>query len=645
MKGAKLAQVKVQKFGSKLSGMVMPNIGVFIGWGLLAALFIDNGWWPNEKLAVLVDPIMKYLIPILIGYTAGYNIHGRRGGVIGAFATIGVVIGSEVPMLVGGMVMGSLAGWIIKIVDNKFRDKVKAGLEMLFDNFTIGIIGVILCILGYLGAAPVMDAILDFLEYGVAFMMEHYLLPLVAIFVQPAQILFLNNAVNHGILVPLGIQQAATEGVSPLFLVEANGGYWVGFVLAVALYSRGQIRNSAFGATAIEFLGGIAETCFPFCLMKPITIIGPICGNIFALLVLSIFGGGTVGPPSPGSVIMLYLMTPKDYIVINTVVYFGALLVSFFVTGLILKFSNKDVYRIEESKKAKNDAGNLKVEGHITNLSKVIFACDAGMGSSAMGCSLLRKKLMKAGLEPEVDHVAVANIPEDADLVVTNSNLADRAKNITKGKIPIIEIQNFMDDKEYNRIVSEIQRLCDEEKNIQSEKPKNANEAKKDDKELKDTNNKELEKNENKSQDSKPVFTKENIVIGADVKDKREAIDLCADILIDNDYVTEDYREDMHKRDADASVYVGNNVAMPHGLSSSKKNIKHSGICIVQCKDKVVFDGNDVTILIGVAGDGEDHVDILGKIGQIMCIEENIAKLNEAKTVDEIYELFNGVLD
>ena len=254
----------------------MPNIGVFIGWGILSALFIPTGWCPNEYLNELVSPVLTYLLPVLIGYTAGYNVHQRRGGVIGAFATMGMVVGSDVTMLVGGMIMGPLAAWLLKKFDKAIEGKVKTGLEMLVDNFALGLIGVLLCVLGYAVAAPMMTGIQNVLASGVNFMTDHNMLPLTALFVQPAQVLFLNNAINHGILVPLGVQQAAEAGKSVLFLIEANGAYWVGLVAAFAVFGSGVAKNSAPGAVIIQFFGGIAETCFPYCLMMPQTILGPI---------------------------------------------------------------------------------------------------------------------------------------------------------------------------------------------------------------------------------------------------------------------------------------------------------------------------------------------------------------------------------
>lgn len=609
----KQLQAKVQKFGATLSAMVMPNIGVFIGWGILTALFIPAGWRPNAYLNELVGPILKYLLPALIGYTAGYNVHQRRGGVIGAFATMGMVIGSEVTMLVGGMIMGPLAAWILKKFDRAIEGKVKTGLEMLVDNFALGLIGVLLCVLGYAVAAPTMTAIQNVLASGVNFMTDRNLLPLTALFVQPAQVLFLNNAINHGILVPLGVQQAAEAGKSVLFLIEANGAYWVGLVAAFAVFGSGVAKKSAPGAVIIQFFGGIAETCFPYCLMMPQTILGPIAGNIFSIFVLTNFGGGAVGPPSPGSVFAFYMMTPKSCMLVNTVAYFGSLAVSFAVTGFIIKLSDKPQPEAALEGEAADTApaGSVSrqaladmASGSIRELNKVIFACDAGMGSSAMGVSILRTRLQKAGLSPSIAHVAVAEIPPDADVVVTNENLAQRALDTTGGKMPILTIRNFMDQKEYDRIVAQIRGLM-------------------------------------AGGDAIPLFDEQNIVLNASFADKREAISACADILIGRGYADESYRQDMFDRDEDVSVYIGNGVALPHGLASSKQSIRTSGICFIQVPKGVDFGGETAYLLVGVAGKGEEHVELLGKIATILCDEGNLNALQKATSRKEVLKILD----
>ncbi len=619
---SKAIQARVQKFGATLSAMVMPNVGVFIGWGILAALFIDTGWMPNAFWNVLVGPILTYLLPALIGYTAGSNVHGRRGGVIGAFATMGCVIGADVTMLVGGMIMGPLAAWILKKFDKAIEGKVKPGLEMMVDNFSLGLIGVALCMLAYAAVAPTMTAITNVLSAGVTYLTDHNLLLLTPFFVQPAQILFLNNAVNHGILVPLGLQQAAEVGKSVLFLIEANGAYWVGLVAAFAVFGKGMSKKSAPGAVAIQFFGGIAETCFPYCLSMPLTILGPIAGNIFSLFVLTTFDGGAIGPPSPGSVFAFYMMTPKDCMLVNTIAYFGSLVVSFLVTSVILKFSNQpDDSGMEADMLVSGNAGipaGPVVEGRLSRLNKVVFACDAGMGSSAMGVSILRTRLQKAALYPKIDHVAVAEIPDDADVVVTNVNLAERAKMTTQGRIPILTLSNFMDQGQYDNIVKQIKSMLDDNAGTpkaQAQAPKTT------------------------VRPAIPLFCEDNIILNASFKNKKEAIEACADIFIKGGYTDASYKTDMIKRDADVSVYMGNGVALPHGLSSSKKTIKNSGICFIQVPNGVDFDGETAYLVIGVAGRGEEHVDILGQVAQTLCDESNINALKKASTKKDVMKI------
>ena len=621
-------QAKVQKFGATLSAMVMPNVGVFIGWGVLAALFIDTGWMPNAFWNVLVGPTLKYLLPTLIGYTAGSNVYGRRGGVIGAFATMGCVIGSEVTMLVGGMIMGPIAAWLLKKFDKAVEGKVKPGLEMLVDNFSLGLIGVALCMLAYAGVAPAMTAITNVLSVGVKFLTDHNLLLLTPFFVQPAQILFLNNAVNHGILVPLGIQQTAELGKSVLFLIEANGAYWVGLVAAFAVFGKGMSKKSAPGAVIIQFFGGIAETCFPYCLSMPLTILGPIAGNVFALFILTTLDGGAIGPPSPGSVFAYYMMTPKACLVPNTIAYFGSMAVSFVVTSVILKFSNQPDDMMEEPADAAV-VGSADMEalpgqtGTLRKLDKVVFACDAGMGSSAMGVSILRTRLQKAAMYPKIEHAAVAEIPSDADVVVTNVNLAERASMMTNGKIPILTLSNFMDQGQYDRIVKQMKTMLEEGAAVPEAHVEKMAEIEAD-----------------VSKQDLPVFDEKNIVMNASFANKAEAIDACADILIGRGYADESYRQDMHKRDEEASVYLGEGVALPHGLAHSKKTIKNSGICFIQVPGGVDFDGEKAYLLFGVAGKGEEHLDLLGKIGTLLTADEAlIGKLKAAGSKEEVMKL------
>lgn len=607
-------RVRVQKFGTFLSSMVMPNIGIFIAWGLLTALFIPTGWMPNEELNNLVGPTLKYLMPILIGYTGGTMVHGRRGGAIGAAATMGVVIGADITMLVGGMIMGPLAAYIMKKVDALLEGKVKTGMEMLVDNFSLGIVGAILMVIGYLVIEPIFTVILSILTAGVMFIVENNLLPFVSIFVQPAQILFLNNAINHGIMIPIGIEQAATTGKSILFLVEANGGVWTGAVLAFALFGKGMAKKSAPAATLIMFFGGIAEVCFPYVLAKPKTILGPIAGNIAGLFTLSILNGGTVAAVSPGSFLALLAMTPKDCFFANIAGYFVALIVTCAVTGLFLIRDTAD-----ENEQLSNNTDissnkivpvteEIKSVTDLTTINKIIFACDAGMGSSVMGVSKMKTKLRKAMLDIDVEHSAVKDIPESADIIVTSAALEARVKDTIKKynkNIPVFAMSNLLNDKDYDIIIKQIK------------------------------NRKQIEE--------KPIFSVKNIQLNASFTDKWAAIKACGQILVDNGYVTPEYIDDMLSREKTATVYVGNNLAIPHGVANSEKHIITSGISFLQVPNGVKFGDDTAYILIGIAGKNGQHIQILGSVATIFSDIDNINKLKDTNDKQLIFDTLANI--
>ncbi|SHO51809.1 PTS mannitol transporter subunit IICB [Anaerocolumna xylanovorans] len=450
---------KVQSFGRALSSMVMPNIGAFIAWGLITALFIPTGWAPNEKLAELVGPMSTYLLPLLIAYTGGKNVAGVRGGVMGAIATMGVIVGADVPMFLGAMIMGPLAGYIIKKFDKLIEGKVIAGFEMLVNNFSIGILGGILALIGFLGISPVVAGLNTFMEAGVGFFVNHGILPLVSLFIEPAKILFLNNAVNHGILSPMGMQQASETGKSIFFLLEANPGPGLGILLAYCIAGKGNARSSAPGAIIIHFLGGIHEIYFPYILMNPILILAAMAGGASGVFTLSLFKAGLVGPASPGSIIAVLGMTAKDSylgVILSVVI---ACAVSCLVALPLLKAFGKeeDLEAAQKMmKEMKNASKGIVDTVAIKGVKNIVFACDAGMGSSAMGATILRKKLAAAGLDSiKVVHASVSSIPEDAQVVVTHEELRDRAAHSCPNA-RLVLIKNFMAAPEYDLLVEEL---------------------------------------------------------------------------------------------------------------------------------------------------------------------------------------------
>lgn len=448
----------VQRFGRFLSGMVMPNIAVFIAWGFITALFIPTGWMPNETLAQMVAPMQRFLLPTLIAYTGGKMVYDVRGGVLGASAAIGILAGTEDPMFIGAMIAGPLGGWLMKKVDGLFAGKIPAGFEMLVNNFSAGILGALLAVFGCLAIEPLCVGIKDVLVICVDFLVKRSLLPLTSLFVEPAKILFLNNAINHGVFTPLGMDQVAEAGKSIFFLIEANPGPGLGLLLAYSFFGKGAARSSAPSAVIIHFLGGIHEIYFPYVLMNPLTVLAVMAGGMSGVFINSIFNSGLVSAASPGSIIAILGMCAKDsYIgVILSVIVAAA--VSFVIAAFILKFSNKntDDNALEEASAAvssmKSEAKGAKPAGTV---SKIVFACDAGMGSSAMGATTLTKKLNAAGMKVTVEHFALDDVPKDTQVIVTHKSLVERAETRCPNAL-IFPITNFMGGKEYDEIVAQL---------------------------------------------------------------------------------------------------------------------------------------------------------------------------------------------
>lgn len=457
----------VQSVGKFLSGMVMPNIGAFITWGFITALFIATGWFPNEELATMVDPMLKYLLPLLIGYTGGKAVAGDRGSVIGAIATMGVVIGSDIPMLIGAMIMGPFAGWVIKKFDKLVDGKIPTGFEMLVNNFSIGIIGMIIAIIAFYGVGPTIVTVTSVLEAGVQFLVNKGLLPLLSIFIEPGKVLFLNNAINHGILGPIGMAESQSAGQSIMFLLESNPGPGLGILLAYWLLGKGNSKESAPGAVIIHFFGGIHEIYFPYILMNPMLILAAMAGGAAGVLTLSILGAGLVASPSPGSIFAILALAPKGGLLSVIAGVAVATVVSFLVAApLVKKAAVKEGNDLEEAKSQmksmKNKAKGIREEEVAEtkevnkDIRKIVFACDAGMGSSAMGASRFRNRIKDLDLGIEVINTSVDNIPSDAQVVVTHSNLVERVDK-DKLSIEVIAINNFLKDSNLDSLYS---RLC-----------------------------------------------------------------------------------------------------------------------------------------------------------------------------------------
>ncbi|AZZ61385.1 PTS mannitol transporter subunit IICBA [Oenococcus oeni] len=465
----KSLKTRVQKFGTSLSGMIMPNISSLVAWGLITAIFMAGGWIPNTHIATLITPMEIYLIPLLIAYVGGRMVDGERGAVVGAIAVMGVIVGSKIPMFLGAMIMGPLGGWCIKKFDSFFRDKVKTGFEMLYDNFSSGILGMILAIFGLFVVDPLVTAGNGFIATGVQWVINIHMLALANIFIEPAKVLFLNNAVGNGILVPLGIQQAASAGKSVLFLLEADPGPGLGILLAYMFFGKGMAQASASGSAIIQFFGGIHEIYFPYVLMKPMLILAAIAGGVTGTFTFTALGTGLKAAASPGSIIAVLLMTPKgNYLQILTGVFLAAL-VSFIVAAIILKsdksteptdvFAQKQAQMEQMKAESKGEgvpsaqAANESVKKY-EDVKKIIFACDAGMGSSAMGASILRDKAKKAGITNiPITNASISNLTDEQGLlIITQAELSDRALQKTPSAMHI-SVDNLLNSPKYDQVV------------------------------------------------------------------------------------------------------------------------------------------------------------------------------------------------
>ena len=622
----------VQKFGKFLSAIVMPNIGAFIAWGLITALFIEAGWLPNEQLASIQSPMLTYLLPVLIAYQGGKMVGGDRGAVMAAIATLGVICGTDAKMLIGGMLMGPFAGLVIKKFDQAVDGKIPAGFEMLVNNFSVGIIGMILAIFGYYVIGPVMAAVLAFLSGGVGFLIDHKLLPLVGIFIEPAKVLFLNNAINHGIFTPIGTEQALETGKSIMYMIEANPGPGLGVLTAYWLFSKDKTtKSSAPGAMIIHFFGGIHEIYFPYVLMNPIVLIAPICASVVAILFYSMMGAGLVGPSSPGSIFAFMAVSPKGEQITVLLGVLIAAIVSFLIASPIIKMSgakNLDEATSQMQSMKAQAKGTAAPSAPVNTgaipgvVKKIVFSCDAGMGSSAMGATKFRNRIKPLNLGITVINTSVDNVPADADIVVCQEVLQERAR-ASGPQAHIITIGNFLADPNLDALYKTLeQRANGGGATPAAAEPTPAPAA-------------ELAKPAKTD-----VIIKEGIKTGLPSVTKEEAIQAAGELLHQLGYVNESYIPAMQERERTVSTYMGLGVAIPHGTAEAKGEVKKTGIVMLQYPDGVSFGEEKAYLVFGIAGIGDEHLDLLAKIGGIIEEEAQLEKLKTVTSPEEVLAMF-----
>ncbi|KYK96658.1 PTS mannitol transporter subunit IIABC, partial [Aggregatibacter actinomycetemcomitans serotype d str. SA3733] len=474
---------------------------------------------------------------------------------------------------------------------------------------------------------PVVKSLTEVLAAGVEVLVDNNLLPLTSIFVEPAKILFLNNAINHGIFSPLGIQQSQEFGQSIFFLIEANPGPGLGVLLAYIFFGKGSAKQTAGGAAVIHFLGGIHEIYFPYVLMNPRLLLAVIAGGMSGVFTLTLFNAGLVSPASPGSIIAVLLMTPKASLVgvISSVVV--ACAVSFTLSAFFLKIQKEESTNLEEMQAASKamKSGNLN-QGVVTDykgLTKIYVSCDAGMGSSAMGASMLRKKVKDAGLPLDVTNVAINDLPEDARLVITHQDLTLRAKKQVPNAMHL-SLTNFLDNKFYDSLVQDLK-----EQLTAQPKPEAA-QAQEDVVEVNGT---------------KFTLTPEQIFLGLKADNKEDAIRFAGEQLVKAGFVEPSYVDAMFEREKLVSTYLGEGVAVPHGTIEAKDAVLKTGIVVCQYPEGVRFTGEEdgiAKLVVGIAAKNNEHIQVVSAITNALDSDEAIELLTTTNDVEKVLALLKA---
>jgi PTS system mannitol-specific IIC component len=638
-------RVHVQKFGTFLSNMIMPNIAAIIAWGLLTAFFIPVGWTPNEKIATMVDPGIYYVLPVLIAYTGGRMVYGVRGGVVGGFAVLGVIMATSSPvflgdgrtgspMFLGAMIMGPLTAYLMKHVDALWAGKIKPGFEMLVDNFSAGILGGIMAIAGMFVLAPPLLWVIDRLGEAVNWLVAHDVLPFTSVFIEPAKVLFLNNAINHGVLTPLGIQQAQESGKSVLFLLEANPAAGFGLLMAYSVFGKGMAKATAPGAAIIQFFGGIHEVYFPYVLMKPRLILAMIAGGMTQIFINVTFHSGLRAPAAPGSIFAVYAQTPPGSLLGVTLSVIGGFAVTFVIAALLLRMDKGDLEGQDDliaamgvmtSMKGKESAVTAAVIGGGATepsgpIHSIVFACDAGMGSSAMGASVLRRKIQGAGYsDVTVVNKAISNLDDSFGLVVTHQDLAARANERTPSAVHV-SVDNFMASPKYDEIVELLHRTNGTNGTSVADVPAEA-----------------------ESGGLGALLPESAIVLEGTARTRDDAITEAGQLLVASGAVEPAYVTSMHEREQSVSTFMGNSLAIPHGTNDAKASILASGLSFVRYSQGIDWKGKEAKFVVGVAGAGDEHLALLGKIAQVFLDPDKVAALEAATSSSDVAAVLDGV--
>lgn len=338
-----------------------------------------------------------------------------------------------------------------------------------------------------------------------------------------------------------------------MYMLETNPGPGLGVLLAYMFFCKDKTtKDSAPGAVIIHFLGGIHEIYFPYVLMNPLVIIAPILGNMAAIFWYTVTDCGLVGPASPGSIIA-YLMMAQGTDMLKVIA--GVLIaggVSFAAASPIVKMAEGKSLEEAQNEMAARKAeakGETAVPGTIKEASgvkKIIFACDAGMGSSAMGATKFRNRIKGNRPDITVTNTSVDNIPADCDIAVVQTVLAERAKK-SAPQAQLIAIGNFLADPALDALYVQL-TTGDEPAAPAGENT---------DIVIPDVPIK------------KSILVKEGVRLGQKSVTKEEAIRAAGELLEELGCVDSEYADAMLEREKLVTTYMGMGVAIPHGTTQA----------------------------------------------------------------------------
>jgi PTS system mannitol-specific IIC component len=742
-------RVVLQKVGTSLSNMVMPNIPALIAWGIFTAFFIADGFTPVPSLGGftdgdgvehvgLVTPMIHYLLPLLIANTGGRMVYEARGAVVGVVATMGVIAGSDelvaklnltqppdeqigqIHMFIGAMIMAPLAAWLMKKLDQLWQEKIPAGFEMLVNLFSAGIFSFLMAVVGFFGLAPIVNGLMNLLGAGVEGLINLGLLPLVSILIEPAKVFFLNNAINHGVLTPLGLTEASQDGKSVLFLLEANPGPGFGILLAYSIFGRGAARASAPGAALIQFVGGIHEIYFPYVLMKPVLIIAAIGGGMTGVFLNVLFHTGLRSPAAPGSILAIFGSAATDSYLGIAIAVIGATAVSFVLAMIFLKIGKQDdgdiasaTAKMEQMKGKKSSvagaltggaagtaagtaggaagaAGAADDSSHTGPIERIVFACDAGMGSSAMGATVLRKKVRAAGFDDvEVTNKAISSLDDEWDVVVTQKELTERARQRTGSAIQV-SVDQFMNSPRYDEVVELVEQRNNPDAAAEPDtgsaeretaaaaagagaagaaagagaaaagkgnthradpagsataaeptEPTGPAESADGPASASAGGSTAASSDESSAGEESEILSASSIVLDGGAGSADAAIDEAGGLLVRAGAVDSDYVSAMHDREATVSTFMGNGLAIPHGTNEAKESISRSAMSFVRYPEGIDWNGNPVNYVVGIAGVGNEHLALLQNVAMTFSDPAQVERLEQATTAQEILDIFS----